>query len=120
MAKNVTKEIYELGNGKYGYKIFVEGHLFIDQPHKPAVGGNELMTKEEANALADMVVAKMTDEPTESERQEIETLITKAGRDALMRGDFSKLSKEERERLEALSRKGNPALTVEEVISLKK
>jgi hypothetical protein len=110
MAKNVTKEIYELGDGKYGYRILIGGNPLIDQPHKPAVGGNAGMIEEEANTLADMVVSKMMDEPTEEEKVEMDMLIQKAG------SEGKNLDVIEQKRLRKLSKKGNPTLSIDEVV----
>jgi hypothetical protein len=54
----VTKELFNVENGK-GYKIFIDGNLYINQPHKPCVGGIVTMTSQEAERIANIVVEKI-------------------------------------------------------------
>jgi hypothetical protein len=112
----ITKEIYQHENG-FGYKILIDGQPVIVQPFKPAVQGNQPMTEAQANALADMVIAKLNNKRTESEETEYQTLMSKIIQpDGTI--DESALTLEELSRLRELANKGHPALTVEEVNSV--
>ena len=54
-----TYEIYDIGNGKKGYKIYIDGVLQIIQPHVPAVSGIRDMDAVLAKKLAECVCAKV-------------------------------------------------------------
>ncbi len=53
-----TYEIYDIGNGKKGYKIYFDGVLTIIQPHVPCVQGIVEMDEELAKKLATCVCEK--------------------------------------------------------------
>jgi len=107
----VTKETYEVEGG-FGYKVFIDGNLFITQPHAPAVSGHVIMSEAQANALAEKVVQKLSAQRTEAENTEMQNLAEKAGGRNF---DSGKLTEVELARLGELARKGHPALSFEEV-----
>lgn len=56
---DITSEIFETENG-FGYKIFIEGNLFIDQSTIPAVSGNiSFKSKSDAEITADLAIEKI-------------------------------------------------------------
>jgi hypothetical protein len=61
----IEKEIYQIDENSYGYKILINGKVYINQPHKPAIQGVQKMTKKEAERLSDLVVEKLTKNPNE-------------------------------------------------------
>ncbi len=111
----LEKEIYRHNDG-YGYIIKIDGIPAIKQPHKPAVSGLQSMTEEQANKLADLVIAKLNDKRTETETIDYNTLMSKIIKDNKI--DESALSAEELARLRELAKKENPALSAEEVNSV--
>jgi len=58
-----TYEIYDSEYGK-GYRIYVDGKLFIEQPFKPGVDGFVGMSEEEATQLAEELVNYYNNPPT--------------------------------------------------------
>ena len=52
----IQKEIYKIDEGKYGFKIYVDGQLIVLQEFKPNVEGWHPMTEEEANTEADKMI----------------------------------------------------------------
>jgi hypothetical protein len=55
----ITSEIYQTENG-FGYKIFIDGGLYIDQPTIPAVAGNKSFESEsDAQAVANLAIEKI-------------------------------------------------------------
>ena len=59
-AARFTNEVFETPNLGWGYKIYDNGTLFINQPHIPAIQGNKgFSTKEKAQITADFAILKM-------------------------------------------------------------
>lgn len=55
-----TAEIFETPGLGWGYKIYDNGTLFINQPHIPAIQGNKgFSTKEKAQITADFAILKL-------------------------------------------------------------
>lgn len=55
----ITSEIFEIENG-FGYKIFVDGNLYVEQPTIPAVSGNKgFASKSDAQKTADFAIEKI-------------------------------------------------------------
>lgn len=55
----ITSETYPTENG-FGYKIFIDGNLYVDQPNIPAVSGNrgfESIT--DAEQVANLAIQKI-------------------------------------------------------------
>lgn len=55
----ITSETYQTENG-FGYKIFIDGNLYVDQPTIPAVSGNrgfESIT--DAEQVANLAIRKI-------------------------------------------------------------
>lgn len=49
----LRKEIYEVEPGNFGYRVYVDDGLTVDQSFKPRVEGFQPMSREEADACAD-------------------------------------------------------------------
>lgn len=56
----VKKEVFEIEAGKYGFRIYVDGELRIQQEFKPHVEGWQPITEAEANEEADKTVALLS------------------------------------------------------------
>lgn len=55
----ITSETYATENG-FGYKIYIDGQLYVDQPTIPAVAGNESFeTKADAEKVANLAISKI-------------------------------------------------------------
>jgi hypothetical protein len=55
-----TYEIISSPENSYGYNIYRDGRLFIHQPHRPALQGNEgFKTKADARKVAQTVLSKV-------------------------------------------------------------
>lgn len=52
------KEIYSVGQG-FGYRIYLDDKLIIDQPHLPGAAGHQPMSAEEAEAISNIVLEKL-------------------------------------------------------------
>lgn len=74
-ALNIEKEVYQIDKDSYGYKILVNGGVYINQPYKPAVAGNQKMTKEEAEKLANLVIEKLKKNLNESPSLSVEEVM---------------------------------------------
>jgi hypothetical protein len=57
-----TFELYPVETG-YGYKIYVDGYLFIVQPIAPAVSGHVIMTETQASTMAHAIIDKLSTNP---------------------------------------------------------
>ncbi len=56
---DITKTVYQVGNG-WGYRIYANGKIFIQQDFVPAVAGkNPFKTKEDAEKIAKLVMVKL-------------------------------------------------------------
>jgi hypothetical protein len=56
---STTSEIFETENG-FGYKIFIDGNLYVEQPTIPAVSGNKSFDTEiKAQKTADFAIGKI-------------------------------------------------------------
>jgi len=56
----ITYEIFELGDGFYGYRVAYDGSVFIVQTFAPGVGGFVPMTEADAHAYGQAQVDEMT------------------------------------------------------------
>lgn len=55
-----TFEVFETANSGWGYKIFENGTLLINQPHIPAIAGNKgFSSKEKAEITVKFAILKM-------------------------------------------------------------
>jgi hypothetical protein len=55
----ITSETYATDNG-FGYKIYIDGQLYVDQPTIPAVAGNNSFDSEsDAEAVANLAISKI-------------------------------------------------------------
>jgi len=60
VVNQYTAEIFETTGLGWGYKIYDNGTLFINQPHIPAIQGNKgFSTKDQAQITADFAIFKM-------------------------------------------------------------
>jgi hypothetical protein len=58
-SSQITSETYSTENG-FGYKIYIEGNLYVDQPTIPAVAGNKgFKTKIDAEKVANLAIKKI-------------------------------------------------------------
>jgi len=56
---SITSEIFETENG-FGYKIFIDGNMYVEQPTIPAVSGNKSFdTEANAQKTADFAIEKI-------------------------------------------------------------
>jgi len=56
---SVTSEIFETENG-FGYKIFIDGNLYVEQPTIPAIAGNKSFDTEiNAQKTSDFAIGKI-------------------------------------------------------------
>ncbi len=58
----MEKQLYQFGGG-WGYRIKVNGKVFIEQPFTPCLQGNVPMSKEVAENISDIVIDKLRDNP---------------------------------------------------------
>jgi hypothetical protein len=59
-AQNYTYKIIDAANKTFGYAIYADGKLFINQPSIPGLPGNNgFKTKKEAIKIALLVIAKI-------------------------------------------------------------
>lgn len=54
----ITSETYPTENG-FGYKIYIDGNLYVDQPTIPAVAGNKGFGESDAETVAELAVDKI-------------------------------------------------------------
>jgi hypothetical protein len=55
----ITSEIFETENG-FGYKVSIDGNLYVEQPTIPAIPGNKGFTnKPDAQKTADLAIEKI-------------------------------------------------------------
>lgn|GEM_PF-2701814 len=59
----IKKEVYKISEERFGFKIYVNEELRIIQEFKPNVEGWQPMTKEEAEAEADKLIAQILAPP---------------------------------------------------------
>ncbi len=55
----ITKQLFPLKGGGYGYHILINGKGVIKQTEAPAISGLHVMTEKQASTLADMVIEKL-------------------------------------------------------------
>ena len=59
-AAQITYFVIHAPDNKFGYTIFVDGQLYIEQKNIPAIDGNAGFTsKEDAEKIAELVISKM-------------------------------------------------------------
>ena len=59
-AAQITSFVIHAADNKFGYTIFVDGQLYIEQKNIPAIDGNAGFTsKEDAEKIAELVISKM-------------------------------------------------------------
>lgn len=57
---NITFKIIDSKEKTWGYQIFVEGSMMINQPNKPGLPGNAgFKTQEQAQKVAELVISKI-------------------------------------------------------------
>jgi hypothetical protein len=121
----VSKEIFQYETG-FGYRILRDKVVVVSQRYKPCLPGFQLMTEKEANALADIVVDKMSAQRTQAEEAEWQTLRQKVSSVACHNCgriipipdsglNLQILTPTEQYRLTELSKKGDYSLSAEEV-----
>jgi len=80
----LRKEIYEVEPGSFGYRVYVDDVLTVDQSFKPRVEGFQPMSREEADSCADEDIGRIeasrqvrratltfSEELTDADKQEI-------------------------------------------------
>lgn len=103
-------ETYPVGDG-YGYRIYVDDRAIIEQPHPPALAGTHTMTETQAEAFAQLVIAKLSNQRTPDEEQRLQAL----GARCMM--GFA-LTDTEMQELLALDAKGNPTISLAEACAI--
>lgn len=58
----MEKEIYKVIGG-WGYRIIVNGKMFIKQDYTPCLQGEVRMTRERAERLSELVLQKLKENP---------------------------------------------------------
>lgn len=76
-SKGISFKIFEVENKQFGYDIFVDGKMYIHQPHIPAIPGNKgFENKEDAKKVAEFIINKIENNiiPPTTSKAELDSL----------------------------------------------
>jgi len=73
----ISYKIFEVENKQFGYDIYVDGKMYIHQPHIPAIPGNKgFENKEDAIKVAELIINKIENNliPPTTSKAELDSL----------------------------------------------
>jgi hypothetical protein len=76
-SKGISFKIFEVENKQFGYDIFVDGKIYIHQPHIPSIPGNKgFESKEDAIKVAELIKNKIENKiiPPTTSKAELDSL----------------------------------------------
>jgi len=60
VENRIEAKLFSIADTGWGYNIFINGKLYIHQPHIPAISGNKTFKNQEAaNKTAELVIKKI-------------------------------------------------------------
>lgn len=127
----ITKELYQHENG-WGYRLIGYENVFaimnakptwkLTQDYAPHLPGFVWMSQKAADAIADAIIANVTNQLTSQDLETIKTILAKCPSSTSLytMPNLDTLSLADKLTLETLGKKGSPDLTVEQVQTLLK